>query len=160
MPRTEYSVSFGVNNVGAYQNHKNALLPELDAELLAKFKRVLAKQYPRGVLSEDLKTFVTDEPVELIDSARARWKKIVVRPLLTTPALRRKLGEYVDSGTETFNAGEILLFPARREPMGVSKTAVGVVAQDKNLPEDVEALIKTYGGKTRRSRRRRTTRRR
>jgi len=46
------------------------------------------------------------------------------------------------------------------EPVPVSPTAVGVVAREKNLPEDLEREIKRYGGKTRRRRRRRSTRRR
>jgi hypothetical protein len=36
------------------------------------------------------------------------------------------------------------------EPIPVSPTAVGVVAREKNLPEDLEREIKRYGGKTRR----------
>jgi hypothetical protein len=51
------------------------------------------------------------------------------------------------------------------EPLNVSKTAIGKIAEDKNLPEDIEKVIKKFGGRKRRStlrkqKRRRTVKRR
>jgi hypothetical protein len=41
----------------------------------------------------------------------------------------------------------------------MSDTMISSIARQKNLPEDIERLIKKYGGKRRKTRRRRSTRR-
>ena len=46
------------------------------------------------------------------------------------------------------------------QPWTASKTAIGKIAEDKNLPEDVERVIKKFGGRKRRSTLRKQKRRR
>lgn len=46
------------------------------------------------------------------------------------------------------------------QPLHVSKTAVGKIAENKNLPEDIENVIKKFGGRKRRSTLRKQKRRR
>jgi hypothetical protein len=46
------------------------------------------------------------------------------------------------------------------QPLNVSSRALGKIAEDKNLPEDIEKVIKKFGGRKRRSTLRKQKRRR
>lgn len=74
---------------------------------------------------------------------------------------RYLLGDPNGSNFSTHRWTEVGVF----QPWNVSKTAVGKIAEDKNLPEDIEKVIKGFGRKKRRStlrkqKRRRTVKRR
>jgi hypothetical protein len=148
--------------MGAFQNSRDLKLvadDQLNTALLQRFKVALKKKFPRGTLSADLRTFTTDEPVPLVDPVKLRYFLLKVPVLLTDKTLVKTLGNYIDMTNAQFNKGEISLKPLRREPP-ISETAVEVVARDKNLPQDIEGLVKKFGGKSRRKTKKSKSRRR
>jgi hypothetical protein len=104
---------------------------------------------PRQRDEADTRTFQVGERVCLRNDDRTRGRYTRPHP---QPGTGRVYIHIIDNrwiGWE--NVGKLV-------PTPVSPTAVSVVARDKNLPEDIERVLKTYGGKTRRThgRRRKT----
>ena len=154
-----YSVKFIIANVGTLQDHPELRVTEsaeLDANALKAFKKALKDKFPGGTLSDDARTFTTTEPVPL-PALKTPYHVIYLKPLFMQKPNRKLLSMITD-----VNAGEIHLFPLNKH---MSPTAVKVVGRnikvnpsgtgEVGLPEDLERKLKTYGGTTRRQRRKR-----
>ncbi len=165
MPDVEYNVSFIVHTLGHMQGNPLRVVDneEMNTAFSKRFLSALSQKFPRGRMSADLKTFITDEPVPLVDlGANRRYYSMKVPALLTSRKLITALGNYIDNGSSSFNSGSITFTPSGRVAPPVSATAVSKIADDKNLPPGVEAEIKKFGGKksrkAKKSRRRKMTR--